>query len=148
MRAKQLPADSQSSKGGCGGDNAVLPCIASLSGQWQPFPLPKPTNQGIDTSTYRINGYILEAADTYDQKERTFKRNDPMVKHKCRDEVCEIRKQGGEMNMIHNTERYLPAGWKPKRRWGIRMKKKKGLGNAHRTGNGCFLCPVDWTVGI
>jgi hypothetical protein len=35
--------------------------------------------------------------------------NDPLVKHKCRDEG-EIRKLADDM--IHNTERYLPAGWK------------------------------------
>ena len=72
-------------------------------------PLPEPIRELI-LPHVQNHGYILEAADTYDRNlvVKAFM-NDPLVKHKCRDER-EIRKLADDM--IHNTERYLPAGWK------------------------------------
>ena len=72
-------------------------------------PLPEPIRELI-LPHVQNHGYILEAADTYDRNlvVKAFM-NDPLVKHKCRDEG-EIRKLADDM--IHNTERYLPAGWK------------------------------------
>ena len=72
-------------------------------------PLPEPIRKLI-LPHVQNHGYILEAADTYDRNlvVKAFM-NDPLVKSKCRDEG-EIRKLADDM--IHNTERYLPAGWK------------------------------------
>ena len=72
-------------------------------------PLPEPIRELI-LPHVQNHGYILEAADTYDRNlvVKAFM-NDPLVKHKCRDEG-EIRKLADDM--IHNTERYLPVGWK------------------------------------
>lgn len=56
------------------------------------------------------HSYILEAAKTYnrDLVVKAFM-NDPLVKYKCQD-VNKIRKLIDDM--IHNTETYLPDGWK------------------------------------
>ena len=59
----------------------------TASGQWQPGPLPEQIRELI-LPHVQNHGYILEAADTYDRNlvVKAFM-NDPLVKHKCRDEV-------------------------------------------------------------